>query len=83
MSHRGGMAMPTFYLDSGDTDGDTDIEPATLAVDKHMHALGLDPELYIDHGGSHDESSWGARFDVPMRNMFPPRVTNATKDVAP
>ena len=77
------MAMPTFYLDSGDTDGDTDIEPATLAVDKHMHALGLDPELYIDHGGSHDESSWGARFDVPMRNMFPPRVTNATNHVAP
>ena len=62
------------YLDTGDTDGDTDIHPATIAVDAHMTRLGLDPFYYLDRGGSHDEASWGARFHVPMSTLFPPVV---------
>ena len=70
---QGGVAVSVGELvGSGDTDGDTDILPATLAVNAHLHGLGLDPELYVDHGAGHNERSWGARFDVPMRNMFPP-----------
>ena len=62
------------YLDTGDTDGDTDIHPATIAVDAHMTKLGLDPFYYLDRGGSHDEASWGARFHVPMAALYPPQI---------
>jgi hypothetical protein len=26
---------------------------------------------YIDQGGTHDEASWGARFYVPVQDLYP------------
>ena len=69
------------YLDTGDQDGDTDIHPATIAVDQHATALGLSPFYFLDRGGSHDESSWGARFHVPMTTLYKPEVRVPTSNV--
>jgi hypothetical protein len=29
---------------------------------------------YLDNGGQHSEAYWGARFWVPMTDLFPPEV---------
>ena len=68
------------YLDSGDTDGDSNIFPATLVVRQHLRALGWsgqqnDLYYYLDRGAGHSERYWGARFHIPASSLFPPRVT--------
>jgi predicted alpha/beta superfamily hydrolase len=63
-----------FYLDSGDTDGDSDIDPDTVTVREHMEAIGftLNKDLfyYLDRGGEHSEVYWGRRFHIPMQVLY-------------
>ena len=66
---------PVVYLDSGDTDGDSEIWPDTIAVRDKMEALGwtLGEDLYhyVDQGGCHSEAYWGARLALPLRALLP------------
>ena len=67
---------PVVYLDSGDTDGgDSEIWPDTIAVRDKMEVLGwtLGEDLYhyVDQGGCHSESYWGARLALPLRALLP------------
>ena len=62
------------YLDSGDQpapDGDDELQ--TQRVVAAMRARGM-PHVsyYLARGGSHDEASWGQRFDVPLVALYTP-----------
>jgi len=67
------------YLDSGDSGPDNDDEQQTITVSNHIQSLGFDLNetlwYYLDHGGSHSEKYWGARFWVPMSELYPPKPT--------
>ena len=58
----------------GDADGDkTDIYPDTIKVRQRLQQLGWpDDQLwyYLDHGGGHNEASWGERFALPLRALY-------------
>lgn len=71
---------PVFYLDSGDQpapDGDDELE--TIGVRDHLVRLGwsLGETVFyeLQHGGAHNEASWGERFYLPMQQLYPPRPT--------
>jgi len=72
----------TIYLDSGDSGDDNDDEAQTIRVLDHMESLGLGLNktlfYYLDHGGQHNEKYWGARFWVPMSDLYPPQLTPTT-----
>eukprot|EP00656_Telonema_subtile_P050100 TRINITY_DN6399_c0_g1_i5.p1 TRINITY_DN6399_c0_g1~~TRINITY_DN6399_c0_g1_i5.p1 ORF type:complete len:413 (+),score=87.00 TRINITY_DN6399_c0_g1_i5:97-1335(+) len=68
-----------FYVDSGDQPApDGDDEEETQAVRDHMAELGwtLGENLfyYLQHGGEHNEQSWGSRFEQPMTALYPTKV---------
>ena len=62
------------YLDSGDQpapNGDDELQ--TQRVVATMRARGMPHVAYhLARGGSHDEGSWGARFDVPLVALYTP-----------
>eukprot|EP00027_Filamoeba_sp_ATCC50430_P000952 CAMPEP_0168555228 /NCGR_PEP_ID=MMETSP0413-20121227/8214_1 /TAXON_ID=136452 /ORGANISM="Filamoeba nolandi, Strain NC-AS-23-1" /LENGTH=393 /DNA_ID=CAMNT_0008586047 /DNA_START=74 /DNA_END=1255 /DNA_ORIENTATION=+ len=68
----------TFYLDSGDSGNSNDDVTQTQTVRDHMLQLGYVANqtlfYYLDHGASHSETYWGARFWVPMLDLYPPAV---------
>ncbi len=57
---------------------DNDDEAQTIRVRDHFSNEGyvLNSTLfyYLDNGGQHSEAYWGARFWVPMTDLFPPEV---------
>ena len=68
------MQDTRLYLDSGDQpapNGDDELQ--TQRVVATMRARGM-PHVayYLARGGSHDESSWGARFEVPLVALYTP-----------
>lgn len=62
------------YLDSGDQpapNGDDELQ--TQRVVTSMRNRGMPHVSYfLAPGGSHDEQSWGARFDVPLKALYTP-----------
>jgi len=60
------------YIDSGDA-GKDDLAD-TLAIRDHLLRLGRKPNVnlffYTDHGGQHNELSWGQRFWRPLYALF-------------
>jgi hypothetical protein len=48
----------------------------TLTVRAHLESLGMqrrrDLFYYLDSGGEHNEKYWGARFHVPMTDLYSP-----------
>ncbi|KAJ5072162.1 putative conserved membrane protein [Anaeramoeba ignava] len=65
-----------FYLDSGDQGDDQDDMVETQSVRDKMKSFGyvLNDDLfyYLDKGGWHNEQYWGARFWIPMTDLYPP-----------
>eukprot|EP00026_Physarum_polycephalum_P012582 Phypoly_transcript_12904.p1 GENE.Phypoly_transcript_12904~~Phypoly_transcript_12904.p1 ORF type:complete len:355 (+),score=40.19 Phypoly_transcript_12904:86-1066(+) len=70
------------YLDSGNAGPDNDDEAQTKTVLAHMQTLGFtlgeDLWYYLDKGGQHSEKYWGARFFVPMTDLYPPSNLTVT-----
>lgn len=68
------LSLPVFYMDSG-TNGE-DLSPVhTTQVYEYLQTKGFtankDLFKYIDVGASHNEASWGARFYIPMQDLYP------------
>lgn len=68
-------ALATFYMDSGTRGGDETCVVYTTQVYDYYQTKGFvtDKNLfkYIDQGGSHNEASWGARFYLPVQDLYP------------
>jgi predicted alpha/beta superfamily hydrolase len=67
------------YLDSGDKGEGNDDEAQTVTVRNTLEQVKgfvMNQSLfyYLDHGGEHNEAYWGARFWIPMTDLYPPRV---------
>jgi predicted alpha/beta superfamily hydrolase len=77
MEKRRAQDTTLFYIDSGDSGNNNDGLVETLVVRDHYLAVGfkLDSNLYFytDHGGQHNEQSWGDRFWIPMKYFFAPQ----------
>eukprot|EP01119_Soliformovum_irregulare_P017486 TRINITY_DN5209_c0_g1_i2.p1 TRINITY_DN5209_c0_g1~~TRINITY_DN5209_c0_g1_i2.p1 ORF type:complete len:299 (+),score=66.18 TRINITY_DN5209_c0_g1_i2:283-1179(+) len=70
-----------FYLDSGNAGIDDDDVVQTQRVRDHFlkdgFQMGSNLFYYLDNGGQHNERYWGARFHVPMTDLYPPRAIPA------
>jgi hypothetical protein len=70
-----------FYLDSGNAGPDNDDVTQTITVRNHLLSLGYVANstlyYYLDNGGQHNEKYWGARFHVPMADLYPPSVIDS------
>lgn len=68
-------ALPVFYMDSGTRGGDESCAVYTTQVYDYYQTKGFVADQtvfkYIDQGGSHNEASWGARFYLPMQDLYP------------
>jgi predicted alpha/beta superfamily hydrolase len=79
-----GPAHPdvVFYLDSGNAGPDNDDVVQTHTVFEHLtsagYALNSTLYYYTQPGGQHSERYWGERFNIPMQDLFPPQVVDAT-----
>lgn len=62
--------LPTtrMYIDVG---GISDGRDETENVRDHLQRIGKDFDYHFDPTGSHSESSWAGRFDLPMLSLFP------------
>lgn len=69
------VPYPVFYMDSGTSGGDGSCAVYTSQVYDYYVSIGFqentDVFKYIDAGGSHNEASWGARFYLPMQDLYP------------
>lgn len=67
---------PKFYLDSGSKGGEIQIMGLTIQVrdimeaDPYDYTLDSDIYYYLDVGGEHSETYWGARFWIPMTDLY-------------
>ncbi len=68
-------ALATFYMDSGTRGGDETCALYTTQVYDYYQTKGFTADKnvfkYIDQGGSHNEASWGARFYIPVQDLYP------------
>jgi predicted alpha/beta superfamily hydrolase len=78
-------ADTTFYIDSGDMQQggcappqNCDDRLQSIDTRNHLENLGWTINstifYYLQHGGVHNEASWGARFWVPMTSLYPPQT---------
>lgn len=69
------VSSASFYLDSGDTGSGADDQAETIRVrgslEREGKQLGEDLFYYLDHGGAHNEQSWGARVWRPLSALYP------------
>lgn len=70
------VPVPVVYMDSGTSGGDGSCAVYTSQIYDIYQTKGFVAEQtvfkYIDQGGSHNEASWGARFYLPMQELYPP-----------
>ncbi|KAL0220700.1 hypothetical protein RCL1_000554 [Eukaryota sp. TZLM3-RCL] len=60
------------YLDSGDSGPSKDGMRETKLVYYELERLGISNTYYVDVGGEHSEYFWGARFHIPLRDLYSP-----------
>lgn len=69
------VPVPVFYMDSGTAGGDGTCAVYTSEVYDYylQHGFTADQTVfkYIDQGGSHNEASWGKRFNLPISALYP------------
>ena len=68
---------PLIYMDSGSQPGgEAQIAIDSVIIKDDMESYGYVEEetlmYYLDQGAGHNEASWGARFDHPMKALYPP-----------
>jgi predicted alpha/beta superfamily hydrolase len=70
------QSLPVFYMDSGTSGGEASCAMYTAQVDDIMQQKGFVADQtvfkYLDPGAAHNEASWGARFSVPIQDLYPP-----------
>lgn len=69
------VPVPVFYMDSGTAGGDGSCAVYTSEIYDYYLAHGFTADetvfKYIDQGGSHNEASWGQRFNLPIEALYP------------
>jgi hypothetical protein len=70
------------YLDSGNEGPGKDDVVETITVRSHLETFGMEIGknlyYYLDNGGMHNEKYWGARFHVPMTDLYSPEPQKPT-----
>lgn len=67
-----GKVPAKFYIDAGTVNDNLDLTTYmrdALAADGYVQ--GADLYYYAAQGGSHNESSWAARVNIPLKYLFP------------
>jgi predicted alpha/beta superfamily hydrolase len=67
-----GKVAGKFYIDAGTSnDGLSDTTAMRDAMVADGYVQGLDLYYYVAQGGSHNETSWAARLEIPLTYLFP------------
>lgn len=67
-----GKVPAKFYIDAGtSSDGLAQTTAMRDALAADGYTQGNDLYYYVAQGGSHSESSWAARLDLPLKYLFP------------
>lgn len=77
--------LNALYMDSGTEGPGQDDKKETVTVRDHIlhswpdvYSLNHTLFYYLDVGAEHNEKFWGARFWIPMTNMYPPQPLPVT-----
>lgn len=71
------VPYPAIYMDSGmGSRGERECTEYTTQIKNYAIAQGyVDGQnvfQYVDEDGTHDEASWGSRFNEPIQDLYPP-----------
>lgn len=76
-SVNGSSSNTIIYLDAGTAVGgeaqcaEYSKEVADYLQEEKGFSEGKNVYLYVDRGGKHNEASWGARFYLPIQDLYP------------